>query len=78
MEKTYYKIMYQKRNDISGCWYTKKGYYETQLQAEKYISVLEQVSDIYAALRTEPFVVIVPDPIQKESKKAGKKAGKGR
>lgn len=73
MEKTFYKILYQKKQDLSGGWYTKKGYYETQVQAEKYISILEQVSDIYAALRVESFIVVVPDPIQKESKKAGKR-----
>lgn len=73
MEKTYYKILYQKKQDLSGNWYTKKGYYETQTQAEKYISILEQVSDIYAALRVEPFTIVVPDPVQKQTKQAAKK-----
>lgn len=74
MEKTCYKILYQKKQDLSGYWYTKKGYYETQVQAEKYISILEQVSDIYSVLRVEPFVIVVPDPVQKQPKRAAKKA----
>lgn len=74
MQKTYYRILYQKKQDPSCAWYSKKGYYETLTQAEKYISVLEQVSDIYAALRTESFIVNVPDP----AKKAGIRAGKSK
>lgn len=73
MQKTYYRILYQKKQDTEKNWYSKKGYYETQMQAEKYISILEQVSDIYSALRVEPFTIVVPDPIQKQPKRVGKK-----
>ena len=74
MEQTYYKIMYQKKNDGSGAWYAKKGYYAKQEQAQKYIDILEQVSDVYSILRVEPFTIVVPDPVQKQHKQAAKKA----
>ena len=73
MQKTYYRILYQKKQDTEKNWYPKKGYYETLTQAEKYISVLEQVSDIYAALRTESFIIDIPDPTKKTSIRAGKR-----
>lgn len=71
MEQTYYKIMYQKKNDDSGTWYAKKGYYAKQEQAQKYIDILEQVSDIYSVLRLESFIVSVPDPQEQNKKAAG-------
>lgn len=54
--KTYYQIRYQKKTDNTGKWFVKCTCTE-KWQAEKFVDILEQVSDIYKALQVVPVQV---------------------
>lgn len=56
MEKTYYQIKYKKKLDSVPKWYLK-GTYRTKAEAERFMDVLSQVSDIYSELKVEPITI---------------------
>lgn len=49
----YYQIQYRKPEDRPNTWH-KKCNCKTQEQAEKFIDVLENVSNVYSELRVVP------------------------
>ena len=56
MKKTCYQIKYRKLKDRTGKWFVKCTCLD-KLAAERFIDVLNRVSDTYAELKIEPIQI---------------------